>query len=830
MIQLQAAYVLEAVHAGLEDWAGEDTARRLALAGLWQRLSTFDLVTTLPDASAPDPISELAVATNLLTRGLPTLASIFVEEAFAKTCGRTARVDVADRGSITFPLSADMPLDAERLVDALHPVDPRYQNARSYYDTNDLGSGEFEEALVTTYTLAQPALAQLLQKQRPLPTLAEGFNAGNVDFSLEVPTRDAHVRNNMYHRPVTLRRTKVYVLEVDGARYHEASVDAARDFATANMGHDTSRVLQGNPQHGADAFIRKIKQEPYYQRCASNLADIGFAERPETLLVLAPVAVARIQRTVLWFLTREARRALAQARTLRLGVIERDIACAQVAIDDLNLTLARLFALNSAGKAAMKIVLTVLEPNGVSGERLEDFDLVIDHAILRRTGIWREDRQWHDLPNVCVVRTCHYVADDTHSPVVSAAPIVYRPLVEALDNDRYVDIEDAVNLLTPLLQNVFRKVSFRAGQLPILDRALQGKTVIGLLPTGGGKSLTYQLAALLQPGITIVIDPIRSLMADQDRGLRAIGIDKTAFLNSTLERAEKTYVQNELLAHGRLQFVFVSPERFVIKEFREALATLGRGGHAVAYAIIDEAHCVSEWGHDFRIPYLDLGRNAQDFCSTWREARLPLFGLTATASFDVLADIERELQINENDGNAVVRFENTVRDEIIYRIEHVAADPLPNGEAATQWSPNKQVGGAKQARIYELLAAAESELMSYNESLSIRSIIHHSLDNYAPLAAREAFASATGGAEAARERHFSNRITRLVLPKGGQAFAKTQERYNYGHIVFTPHRNGWLGIHSGNKSQGCVYGASSCATGICRILHGRRRWGRHGRG
>ncbi len=102
------------------------------------------------------------------------------------------------------------------------------------------------------------------------------------------------------------------------------------------------------------------------------------------------------------------------------------------------------------------------------------------------------------------------------------------------------------------------------GQLPILDQAVQTKTVIGLLPTGGGKSLTYQLAAMLQPGITIIIDPIRSLMVDQYNSLKEIGIDKCEFINSTLKPAERNFNQHNLLAKGQLEFIFVSPERFVI--------------------------------------------------------------------------------------------------------------------------------------------------------------------------------------------------------------------------------------------------------------------------
>ena len=99
-----------------------------------------------------------------------------------------------------------------------------------------------------------------------------------------------------------------------------------------------------------------------------------------------------------------------------------------------------------------------------------------------------------------------------------------------------------------------------------------------------------------------------------------------------------------------------------------------KNNHFFSYAVIDEVHCVSEWGHDFRTPYLSLGENIIDHTKTKSNKSIPLFGLTATASFDVLADIERELKIPNNDGNALVRYENSIRNEINYQVIPVKFD------------------------------------------------------------------------------------------------------------------------------------------------------------
>ncbi len=228
--------------------------------------------------------------------------------------------------------------------------------------------------------------------------------------------------------------------------------------------------------------------------------------------------------------------------------------------------------------------------------------------------------------------------------------------------------------LVYFLQLLFRKRHFRPGQLPILDRALALKSVIGLLPTGGGKSLTYQLAAMLQPGVTVVVDPLKSLMEDQVHGLLATGIDSCAYINSQLTPDERRE-REAAMEQGLRQFVFLSPERLSIGTFRRRLRNMHHQGVYFAYGVVDEVHCVSEWGQEFRFPYLHVGRNLYNFLQTKEpDGHVSLFALTATASFDVLADVERELTGSGKfpvDPQAVVRHENCNRLELQYRVVRV---------------------------------------------------------------------------------------------------------------------------------------------------------------
>ena len=230
------------------------------------------------------------------------------------------------------------------------------------------------------------------------------------------------------------------------------------------------------------------------------------------------------------------------------------------------------------------------------------------------------------------------------------------------------------------LQSIFRKEAFREGQVKILRRSFVRQDVVGLLPTGAGKSLCYQLSALLQPGITLVIDPLKSLMNDQNDNLIAAGIDATVFINSTLSTPER--IENtRRFGLGQFQFAFVSPERLLIKEFRNVLIDMSSSSHPkwFAYCVVDEAHCVSEWGHDFRTAYLRLGDNARNFCKS-ASGDLPIIALTGTASFDVLSDVQRELKIY--DEQAIVMPKTYERDELKFKILSIPKPELP--EKTTQ--------------------------------------------------------------------------------------------------------------------------------------------------
>lgn len=203
-----------------------------------------------------------------------------------------------------------------------------------------------------------------------------------------------------------------------------------------------------------------------------------------------------------------------------------------------------------------------------------------------------------------------------------------------------------------VLRETFGFSAFRGEQETIIQHILAGDNALVLMPTGGGKSLCYQIPAMIRPGTGIVVSPLIALMQDQVEGLRESGV-RADFLNSSLDPYEARAVEERLLA-GELDLLYVAPERALMDSFRRLLERI-----QPALFAIDEAHCVSQWGHDFRPVYLRLADLTESFGNT------PLIALTATADQATLQDIVEKLHLQKA-RHFVASFD---RPNIHYRVE-----------------------------------------------------------------------------------------------------------------------------------------------------------------
>lgn len=239
------------------------------------------------------------------------------------------------------------------------------------------------------------------------------------------------------------------------------------------------------------------------------------------------------------------------------------------------------------------------------------------------------------------------------------------------------------------LQDTFGFEQLRPGQREVIRAVLQGQDVLAIMATGAGKSLCYQLPALHLPGTTLIVSPLISLMKDQADKLQEFGLAAAA-LNSSLNAGEQQAIVQQL-EQGELDFLFTTPERLSSPEFQSRLATLH-----IDFVVIDEAHCISHWGHDFRPAFLAL-----------REAITvlgdpPILALTATASSEVIDDIRTQL------GRPAMQVMNAT----VYR---------PNLQLAVRHVTNRQ---EKLDTVLRQIEASEGSVIIYTATTGSVERIH----------------------------------------------------------------------------------------------------------
>jgi len=266
------------------------------------------------------------------------------------------------------------------------------------------------------------------------------------------------------------------------------------------------------------------------------------------------------------------------------------------------------------------------------------------HSSMRKEYICIDNlvgKYWDDTlndPSIIYIRDDYF--EDNNYRVMNTGYIVNYAIKE----------EQHLPSLQYILDVLYGFSTFNAGQTDIIINTLNRNDTVGLLPTGGGKSLTYQICTFLQPAISFVVAPIKSLMVDQVENLKNKHfVDCIDYINGDLPPQIASDNLNGF-TEGKFLFLIISPERFQQQEFRNRIQMI-QAKKQFAYAVIDEAHCLSEWGHDFRTSYLALARTIRRYAPS-----ATFLALTATASSKVLQDIRNELDISSQNVKTISDF------------------------------------------------------------------------------------------------------------------------------------------------------------------------------
>ena len=252
-----------------------------------------------------------------------------------------------------------------------------------------------------------------------------------------------------------------------------------------------------------------------------------------------------------------------------------------------------------------------------------------------------------------------------------------------------------------ILRNVFGYEDFRGFQREVIEHVVDGHDALVLMPTGGGKSLTYQIPALLRDGVAIVVSPLIALMADQVAALTELGV-RAAFLNSSLSGREAARVLAQARA-GELDLLYVAPERLLMDSFQSLLGEL-----KLALFAIDEAHCVSQWGHDFRPEYGLLSILRERF------PQVPRIALTATADAPTRREVVAKLLVDARE--FVASFD---RPNIRYRI----VEKREPREQLLRFIRDEHAGEA--GIVYCLARATVDEVAAFLNAQGIRALPYH---------------------------------------------------------------------------------------------------------
>lgn len=576
----------------------------------------------------------ICVVKNILQRGKPTLMSTYLQ----KQIGSIQTSSEFKKHKVL--ISKDINI-WERLIKG--SSDSLYNPAQYFYQKildNILGE---ECKFVKNLLLPEVLISDITQENK------KEFKNQQVDFYLP----QAYL-----------------VIEIDGSQHQEQNqhiLDIKRDKYLNDHGIKTVRLTTDEIKSKSFETVKKELREYISKHKILTLYKDAFNENYNlSNPIFESTIIMRYQIFILELL--KYNKISFENKTWEFELFDNDENTERLfklAIQDLFIWFACLFKLQDIEFIKPKVKITKIQ-------KLEQFsrerNVKIDFSLLKR---YSDINQRY--PNIYFIRTDYIdtykqfksynstTLDSYTIKQVDYYQVEIANLIKYNFNDKKTKYTKN-KILKYLLWNLFlqtdetldfKSLTFREGQLEIIKNVLSRKDTIGLLPTGSGKSICYQLAGILQPAPSFIISPIISLMNDQITELNNFYFSRTESISSNKDAIEKFEILEDF-SNKKYFFIFISPERFQDKKFRTKLKKLPK----IAYAVVDEAHCLSEWGHDFRTSYLTLVNTIRTHCN----ADISLIALTATASLSVLKDLKLAFNIT-NDENVKTPI-NYAREEL----------------------------------------------------------------------------------------------------------------------------------------------------------------------
>lgn len=416
------------------------------------------------------------------------------------------------------------------------------------------------------------------------------------------------------------------VIEVDGINHEDRQqqkLDQARDKFLDKYGVNVIRISTGKIKNKDYSELTLKLRENYYKHESKIKLFEKYLENPSFYRAHYQLTeIYRFQMLVIELVKRE--RLLFSDKQWDFAVsTQQQAQSLQLALEDLNIWFEVIGKLFNESISLPKV--------HVHSSLKKEF-ICIDNLV---------GKYWDDTlndPSIIYIRDDYF--EENNYRVMNTGYIVNYAIKE----------EEHLPSLQYILDVLYGFSTFNAGQTDIIINTLNRNETVGLLPTGGGKSLTYQICTFLQPAISFVVAPIKSLMVDQVGNLKNKHfVDCIDYINGDLPPQIASDNLNSF-TEGKFLFLVISPERFQQQEFRDRIQMI-QAKKQFAYAVIDEAHCLSEWGHDFRTSYLALARTIRRYAPT-----AIFLALTATASSKVLQDIRNELGISSQNVKTISDF------------------------------------------------------------------------------------------------------------------------------------------------------------------------------